>query len=247
VTVVAMDKDGGRSPAARAAVAVVPAQVQGGTLLVGGTDVADRITLAPTGTGGGVAVSFGGVANGTYTAGRVVVYGLGGADTIELLTRKVGRTTYSITQPAVVYGGAGADTIDARGATGAKVLFGGEGTDTVYGGGGRDLLIGGLGADVLRGGDGDDVLVGGSTTHDDDPDALAALMAEWQSSADYATRVARLRGPAGGLNGNTFLDAGALLDDQATDQLFGENGQDWFLAPVAGEVMDKKRNETVTW
>jgi Ca2+-binding RTX toxin-like protein len=247
VKVVAVDKDGGRSAAAETTLTVVAARVQDGTLFVGGTNLADRITLTPTGAAGGVAVSFNGAAYGTYTAIRVVVYGLGGADTIVLLTRKVGKTTYSLTLPAVIDGGTGADTIDARGSSGANVLLGGDGNDTIYGGTGRELLIGGLGADTLRGGDGDDILIGGSTLHDDDLDALAALIAEWRRPADYATRIARLRGQSGGQNGTTFLNAGSAFDDQTTDQLFGESGQDWFLAPLGVEVRDEKNNETVTW
>ncbi len=72
-------------------------------------------------------------------AGRDVVFGLGGDDTI--------------------LGGKGADAL--FGDEGADALAGGKGRDLLFGGDGSDALAGEQGRDVLFGGDGDDQLSGG--------------------------------------------------------------------------------------
>ena len=75
-----------------------------------------------------------------------------------------------------------------------------------------------------------------------------ASSGEWTSSRSFASRVANLRGPGTGtrLNGNTFLDASIVLNDNALDQLFGSNGQDWFLGKVGLDLFkDRNGNELV--
>ena len=74
---------------------------------------------------------------------------------------------------------------------------------------GPNLLIGGSGADTLIAGSGDDLLIAGTTAFDANEAALAAIMAEWTSGRDYATRVANLSGTGSGprSNGNFFLIA----------------------------------------
>jgi PKD repeat protein len=252
VSVTARDKDNGTSTAAAMTVTVVAAELQTGSLFVGGTNAGETITLRPANTAGGISVTVGGSAVGTFTpaaGGRLVVYAQGGNDTVELLSRRFGNTTYRLTQRAVLSGGAGNDVLDAREATGNDVLLGGDGTDTQYGGAGRDILVGGLGADQLRGGDGDDVLIGGSTDHDADLTAWAVLQDEWsRTNASYATRVDHLLGAvSGGLNGTTFLNASTLDNDGGSvDNLSGDANDDWFVLWPGDRANDRKTGERVT-
>jgi hypothetical protein len=233
VSATATDKDNGTGPAASQAVTVVPAELQGGDLLVGGTTGDDTITIQPADASGKVDVVINGQDQGTFVpTGQVVVYGQTGNDVIQLLglpTADGGSVPFTL--PAVLFGGDGNDTLDASAATGSVVLVGGAGDDTLLGGGGRDLLFGGAGTDVLRGGAGDDLLVGGPTAYDADLAALALLRAEWtRTDADYLTRISHLNGSAaGGLNGSAVLNGQTVHDDGCVDDLWGEAGQDWFI------------------
>jgi PKD repeat protein len=253
VHITATDKDGGTSPQATAAVNVVAAEVQGDTLFVGGTNAAERISLQPVDTAGGVSVTIAGTSLGTFRpSSRIVVYGLDGNDTIEEVTTRIGNRTYSIGLRAVLDGGAGNDLVDARGSTGANVVLGGAGNDTLYGGSGRDILVGGLGADVLHGGDDDDVLIGGMTDFDADQAAWGAIVNEWsRTDANYSTRVDHLSGAAaGGLNqvGGVYkyLTASTMHTDGSVDDLYGENGSDWFISWSGDVIHDRKNGERVT-
>jgi hypothetical protein len=69
--------------------------------------------------------------------------------------------------------------------------------------------------------------------------ALNAVLADWNSQDDSATRFANLLGTGTGstfanrLNGNYFLQHGVtVFDDVAQDQLTGSAGQDWFFANI---------------
>src|SRR5262249_11827547 len=123
-------------------------------------------------------------------------------------------------------------------------LLGGGGADLLQGGAGRNILIGGGGADRLVGNSDDDVLIAGTTAFDGDAPALAALLAEWASGRDYATRVANLRGEGAGprLNGAFFLTVACpdatVFDDGDADKLTGSSGQDWFFANLDGATLD---------
>jgi Ca2+-binding RTX toxin-like protein len=240
VRVTATDKDGA-STVTTHTVTVSAAALQPDSLdptetmlVVGGTDGADTIRLRSA-AGGAVEVLIGGRSQGTFSpTGRVVVLGGPGDDAIEV--------SAGVTLPAWLYGQAGDDRLAAGG--GGSVLLGGDGADTLLGGDARDLLIGGKGADVLDGRGGDDILVGGTTTLDADEAALAAVMAEWTSGRDYATRVANLSGTGSGprRNGNSFLTAGGpsatVLDDQDSDDLVGGPGLDWFFAHLGRHRTD---------
>ena len=159
--------------------------------------------------------------------------------------------TSAFAGPVVLIGGPGNDTL--RGGAGSDILVGGAGNDILSGGGGRDLLIGGAGADSLAGGGGDDLLVGESTAYDPNLAALEAILAEWTSPDDYATRVAKLTN-GGGLNGSYVLSGASLIDDLAINTLTGGTGTtaadptnlDWFIANLLDVVTDPETGEQIT-
>jgi Ca2+-binding RTX toxin-like protein len=160
-----------------------------------------------------------------------------------------------------MYGGARADLIlgeggadqlfgrgdrdELRGGDGTDIIVGGDSDDTVKGGDGRDLLIGGLGPDQIQGNDGQDLLIAGPTVFDNDPAALAALLAEWTSSRGYAARLDNLRGVGTGPreNGDFFLIRGGpgatVFEDGEADNLLGNGRRDWFFANLDGGVADE--------
>ena len=126
---------------------VMPVALVDGDLVVGGTDRADLIRLAPTANPLKFTVTVNGVRTGPYSVedllhGRVVVHGFGGADWI--------RVVGDIRIPTELDGGAGNDTV-----------FGGRGFDSLAGGAGADWLVGGRLNDTLDGGPGNDTLAGG--------------------------------------------------------------------------------------
>jgi hypothetical protein len=146
-----------------------------------------------------------------------------------------------------VDGGAGDDVL--TGGAGNDILLGGAGDDVLFGQGGRDLLIGGLGRDLLLGGPGDDLLVAGATAFDRDAQALQAILAEWASGRDYATRVRNLTGTGNGnrANGDNFLEAATVPDDHVLDVLFGGADRNWFLSFPSDLLPDRRRDERIGW
>jgi hypothetical protein len=185
----------------------------------------------------------------TGPLGKVVVYSLSGNDNIFV-------DSHNTNVPAMLFAGNGNDVLAVE--HGNNVLVGGGGNDVLIGGDGRDVLIGGAGSDVLRGGRGSDLLIAGSTDFDSNVQALSSIMAEWDSSTDYATRIAHLSGTlSGGLNNGFLLTGGTggtVHDDGAGNLLDGDSGQDWFFANLDGVgnngVKDRIRglqsNEVVT-
>ncbi len=101
-------------------------------------------------------------------AGRNLIRGLGGNDTINVVAgfgEVYGDDGNDIinagaTSDDRAYGGNGNDTINGQG--GNDLLWGEAGNDLIQGGAGNDTLDGGDGDDELRGGVGDDVLHSGS-------------------------------------------------------------------------------------
>ena len=86
----------------------------------------------------------------------------------------------------------------------------------------------------------------GSSSYDSNQAALVALLAEWTSNHDYATRIANLTDTGTGLlsrlNANYFLlDSGSgqtVFNDSSSDTLTGSTGSDWFFAGTADKVTD---------
>lgn len=214
----------------------------GSTVLdVAGTPSDDKIVLNPgTKAAGDVSVSVNKLPAGTFhPTSRILAHGGAGNDDIQV--------SGSITLPAWLYGDDGNDRL--KGGSGTNVILGGAGDDLLVGGSNRDILIGGTGADRIVGNEADDILIAGYTAYDLKEAALAAVLAEWTSARDYATRVANLRGTGTGArsNGSIFLitdGAGAtVLDDGVVDVLTGDTGQDWFLFNVDGDGDPTKKDK----
>ena len=210
------------------------------SLVVTGTPGNDKILFNPGGgPGSTIKVMVNDLPQATFSPdGRLIAYGLAGDDDIEVAG--------GLTLPAWLYGGDGNDRL--KGGGGNNVLLGGDGDDQLIGGGGQNLLIGGSGADTLGAGFGDDLLIAGTTAYDANDVALAAIMAEWTSGRDYATRGANLTGTGSGPrnNGNYLLIASGLnatvFDDGAIDVLQGGSGMDWFFASLSQDIIHGRRN-----
>lgn len=112
---------------------------------------------------------------------------------------------------------------------------------------GRNLLIGGKRLDTLQGGRGEEILIGGTTSYDSKPAALAVVMREWTSTCSFAERWGNLEtgitDPVAGfiqlLRKTSVNRKGTVLDDKATDVLFGGLGSDWFFDFAKDQVQDR--------
>ena len=160
-----------------------------------------------------------------------------------------------------IYGGDGAEGTQDQlfGGPGNDFIDGGAGPDLIDGGDDRDFLVSGpsgtgqsLG-DTILGRSGEDILVSGELLFDleEFDDAVEAIMAEWTSSRDYATRVANISGTGGGPrdNGDYFLQPGITVDGNfVADELTGGTGElDWFLYTLGQDLIDDlEQNEIET-
>lgn len=124
---------------------------------------------------------------------------------------------------------------------GNDIISGGSGNDLLATDGGKNLLIGGRGSDSLFGGSGDDILLGATTSYDQDLDMLEMILDRWNAIGDYSLRISNLEDEAF----LAYLQAGAtVFDDLMQDELFGGDGNDWFLEAsllptyVPGEVTE---------
>jgi VCBS repeat-containing protein len=226
VTVTATDKDGGVSQVVQQIINIKSVDLQGTTLAIGGTTAGDAITVKPANSSGSLNVTINGANQGNFMPAQLLIYGQAGNDNIQLDTVKIQGVTYRVTAPAVILGGDGSDIIDAQGSSADNILIGGAGSDT------------------LQGGATDDIVIGGTTDFDANSDALLALLAECsRSDASEETRLNHLNGTLpGGLNGAFFLTAATVHDDGATDQLYGNGGNDWFFALTTGANADRLRD-----
>jgi hypothetical protein len=87
-----------------------------------------------------------------------------------------------------------------------NVLVGGGGGDVINGGTGPSVLIGGRGnGTTIHGHSGNDLIIAGYTSFDNNPAALDALFAEWDSTDSITQRMQYLSGPIGHHNGSYFL------------------------------------------
>jgi Ca2+-binding RTX toxin-like protein len=261
VSVTATDASGNASlPASLAPLAITTFTMEPDPLnssqeaaYLGGTTGNDTVTVAatkmdtPGGTIYGVKVNMNNVLYGSFfSISRVVVYSQGGDDIMRTSPQDLGGGTLTyVTIPVMFFAGNGKDVLNGTGSAVGNVLVGGGGADRLFGGLGRDILIGGAGASTLQAGNppatppgqGGAILIGGTTDFDGKATALAALLAEWSSSNDYATRIAHLTGTmGGGLNGTYLLKASTthsstdtVHDNGLIDKLSGGTGTDWFF------------------
>jgi hypothetical protein len=238
IVVTVADDDGGVASITTtiviSAVTVQPDPLNPGLdmLVVGGATDGNHIMLTPG--GGGVTVTIDNVGQGTFSpTSRLVIYGQSGNDTINAA---------GITLPVWLFGGDGNDWLS--GGAGNDLILGEGGDDDLFGAQGRDLLIGGVGSDDLYSNADEDLLMASFTAFDSSQSALDAIMDEWTSSRDVATRMANLRGTGTGPrdNGNYFLQVNGqgktVFDDGAADTLQGAGGSDWFFANLSGGVLD---------
>ncbi len=233
-------------------VVVTQTRTQAGILYIGSTFLgADTYELVPTDAAGtrlSVKLSGTPVANNLKPT-RVVIFAGHGNDTVTVNTARIGTKTVPLKVPLTVHAGDGNDVVTLSGSAAANllngdagndILVGGSGADTINGLAGRDILIGGLGRDLLRGGDGDDVLIAGRTSFDASTNALKALMTTWAGAGTYAGRVNALQTGAGP---NLIVKAGStktVFNDSVVDSLFGEAGNDWFLATLSPATQKDK-------
>jgi Ca2+-binding RTX toxin-like protein len=204
------------------------------TLFVTGTGGNDVITVTPISaddTDGPTTfqVVLNNVPQGTFTAGRAIVYGLGGDDTLT-----VGNTQ----KPVILFGGDGNDRLEVG--NGPNILAGGTGNDMLVGGLQQDVLIG-AGSDNLIGGDGDDILLGGSSAFDSgtpaDVVALEAILQTWISPNNIQERNAAT---------NILLRPGAVHGG-TPNILTGGSGRDLFFFGRGDQMLDFDRaDDTVT-
>jgi uncharacterized delta-60 repeat protein len=204
------------------------------TLVVFGTGGNDTIEFEKSGNHG-VRVEMNHVASGTFLpTGWLIANGVDGSDDIQ-----VGN---DIHLSAWLYGGFSGNNY-LQGGGGNDVLVGGIGNDTLSGGGGRDLLVGEGGNDLLKGNNGDDILMGGATVYDFDEVSLSAIMAEWTSADDYATRVYDLVN-GGGLNGYVTLTPDVTVYDAGgSSVLDGGPGTDLFFASATDTIPGRRKDE----
>jgi uncharacterized repeat protein (TIGR01451 family) len=240
VSLTITDKDGLSTTVSKTVtvtnVLVEPDPVFGGNMLVvGGTTGADTIDIKSI--KGGVRVTLNGAKTDvTSTFGRIVVYGQGGGDTIQVDKK--------VTNNAFLYAGGNGNNY-LQGGGGNNVLVGGTGSDMLVGGVGRNILIGGGGADLLVAGSAGDLLLSGSTTYAGNDAALAAMFNEWTSTDSYATRVHDLQF-GGGLNGSYAFNSSTLINNSTGSILFGGSGNDWFIDGNNDWLLNRRAAETVT-
>jgi Ca2+-binding RTX toxin-like protein len=220
-----------------------PAQPGKTALYVYGTGGSDTILVNPaTGAGaakGWVTVLINGVSRGTFDpTGRIVIHGIAGNETIGVSPQ--------VTTPAFIYGGQGNDVLWGGG--GPSVIVGGAGSNNLYGGLGRSVLIAGAGASLLSAGRGDAILVAGTANYDANDAALLAILAEWNSSENYATRAADIQGAGNdplAQNGPYYLNAATVSSNGRVNHLvtggglamFFRNSRDIVVGKTTAEVM----------
>jgi Ca2+-binding RTX toxin-like protein len=161
---------------------------------------------------------------------RIVIYSNGGDDRVSI--------SGNVTKRVILDGGLGNDLLN--GGAGGNIILGGGGNDHVIGGGGNDILIGGTGADSLDGQSGQDVLVGGYSSYDSDLAQwreLDSLFSRWNSSGNFAARIADLRTPADPSSPRLAV-RDTIFNDDTVDELIGGPGTDWFMASVDGRKRD---------
>lgn len=226
VRVTAADKDGGASTPVERVVTIQAIEVQGDTLVVGGTTGDDRIVFNPGGQGPSVKVVLNGVPYGPYLGvASLLAFGQDGNDRIQVAG--------GVGLPAVLDGGAGDDCLSAGG--GNAVLRGGSGTDRLRGGAGNDVVDGGTGfLDRLTGGAGDDTL----------SDLDGVRQAAGGAGNDNITIAFA---PDWSINGNRSLPSGSITGGGGNDVIRVTANHPAMRFDVSGNGGDDRIELSGTW
>jgi Ca2+-binding RTX toxin-like protein len=174
----------------------------------------------------------------------VVIYGQSGNDIIKTAAQTINGVFTYVNVPVMIFAGNGNDVLNVSGSNVGNVLVGGGGADRLIGGLGADVLIGGSGLSTLQAGSGGDILIGGATDYDTNAAALASVLAEWNSSNSYATRITHLTN-GGGLN-IVLLNSSTVHSNGLADKLYGGAGMDWYFAGMMDVIFNRTTGETVT-
>ena len=241
VVVTVTDKDGLSTAVNKtvtvSSLLVEPDPIFGGTMLVVGGTAGGSININANKGGSNLRVSNNSITTDVpNTVDRIVVYGQGGNDSIQL--------SNNVSDNAFLYGGPGGTTLVGGG--GNNVLVGGSGNDLLVGGNGRNILIGGGGSDVLFGGKGDNLILSGSTVYGENDIAMSAIFNEWtRPFASYGVRVNDLK-QGGGLTAGYALNATTVINNSTGSLLVGGSGTDWFLFNTKDFIFGQKKGEVLT-
>jgi hypothetical protein len=150
-----------------------------------------------------------------------------------------------VTNVPNVRGGQGGNVLTGNAL--GNILIGGAGANTINGGSGRSILISDEGLATVKGGSADDIVIGGYTNYDAsslaNDLALEAILAEWQSSDSYLTRISRIKA---GLPGGYALVWGTTVHDTGkADSLTGGGGMSWFFEGPLDTVTDHQAGEQI--
>ena len=203
---------------------------------------------------------------------RILVFAHGGNDRVTI--------NDDVNFTVEVWGGVGDDDIKGgsgndilMGESGNDNLWGGDGRDIVIGGTGADRIHGDANDDILIAGFTAfekefnlwapmEFAPSTRLTFNQQRVALEAIMSEWASNRNYDVRCNNIRGSGSGtatrLNGNNFfkmsdteITNNTVFDDSSVDQLWGDNGSDWFFANLDGErgsaldeIKDRSKSES---
>jgi ELWxxDGT repeat protein len=180
------------------------------SIVVQGTESADKLLVTAIGTStSSYTVNLNGVSTTlTGITGRIIAFGLGGDDDMDLSGARV--------------------SVRADGGEGNDGILGGRLADTLFGGNGADLIAGGLGADGINGGAGNDIVIDGTVSVRAAGKTLRSVLNGWAAKAS----------PAESDYASITTDLLFTADKASKDTLTGGLGTDWFWSATAGAVAD---------
>ena len=82
------------------------------------------------------------------------------------------------------------------------------------------------------------------TSHDDNDDALLAILTEWTSGGTYQDRISNIRSGGGSIAGNALIAGFTGLDDGDADYLKSFGGTDWYFDGI-GDDLVSSGSETI--
>jgi len=180
------------------------------SIVVQMTESADTLLVSAIGTlTSSYTVKLNGVSTTlTGITGRIIVFGLGGNDGMDLSGARV--------------------AVRVDGGEGNDVIQGGRLADSLFGGNGADLIAGGLGADSINGGAGNDIVIDGNVAVRTTGKTLRSVLDGWAAKTapfdeDYPF---------------ITIDLLFTADKPSKDTLSGGLGTDWFWSATAGAVAD---------